>query len=680
LASARGNGSRSKSRRFLPPDPRTESPYRVTTQIALRLGVLGAVAIGAFAVLFLRLWALQVLSGDQYLRTAQNNQLRTIRVAAPRGQILDRYGRPLVTNKAGTGLQLWPDDLPKERPARLKELRAVSRLTHVPIGQIAAQIRRRKGDPLTPVVVRYSIQEDLVAYLKEHASEFPGVIPVDTFLRQYPYNTTAAQILGYVTEISPAQVKRYRKEGLRPGDKIGQSGLEARYDSYLRGRPGLTRLRVDSLGRRQSSFFPSSNPQPGHAIRLTLDVKLQQAAERALSYGIQLARNDNQWAADGGAIVAMDPQNGAILAMASNPTYNPSVFVGRIKTAKLAAAGLTKATAQQMNYPAINRAVDASYPPGSTFKPLTAIAGMQEHVIQPYGSLQCTGSYSVRGDNGVLYTFKNWDPFVNEPMTLPTALARSCDTYFYQVGYGFYNLPSGAGHPLQGWASRFGFGSHTGIDLAGDSSGLLPTPEWLQTRFTKKTDPCCWQVDRLWKPGDSIQLAIGQKDLLATPLQMTRFYAAIANGGKLVTPHLVQQVEQPGTNGSTSVPLVTFTPPAPQSTNVDKTALQIVQDGLWQATHSSLGTGYGVFGHFPISIAGKTGTAEKNVDLGDGVVRNLSQSWWCGYGPTDNPSIVVCALIENGGHGGTAAAPAALKVFEAFFGKNASSLGQVNTD
>ncbi|MEP6977217.1 MAG: penicillin-binding protein 2 [Thermoleophilia bacterium] len=680
MANARGNGARSKSRRFLPPDPRTESPYRVTTQVALRLGVLGAIAIGVFAVLFLRLWALQVLSGDQYLRTAQNNQLRTVRVAAPRGQILDRYGRALVTNKAGTGLQLWPADLPKDRPTRLKELRALAQLTKVPIGQIAAQMRRRKGDPLTPVVVRYSIQEDLVAYMREHASEFPGVRPVDTYLRQYPYSTLAAQILGYVTEVSKEQLKRHRKDGLRAGDKIGQSGLEARYDSYLRGTPGLTRLRVDSLGRPQSSFFPSSNPRAGNSIRLTLDVKLQQAAERALRYGIQLARNDNQWAANGGVIVAMDPRNGAILAMASNPTYDPAVFVGRIKEAKLAAAGLTKDTATRLNHPAINRAVDAAYPPGSTFKPLTAIAGMQEHLIQPYGSLQCTGSYTVRGENGVAYHFNNWDPFVNEPMSLPTALARSCDTYFYQVGFDFYGLPGNAGHPFQAWASRFGFGFRTGIDLAGESSGLLPTPEWLKARFTKKTDPCCWQVDRLWKPGDSIQLAIGQKDLLATPLQMTRFYAAIANGGNLVTPHIVQQVEQPGTNGSTAVPLVTFTPTAPQPTNVDETALQIVQDGLLSATHSSYGTSYGVFGHFPVSIAGKTGTAEKIVDTGDGVPRNLSQSWWCGYGPTDNPEIVVCALIENGGHGGTAAAPAALKVFEAYFGKNAALQGQVKTD
>ncbi|MDQ5821993.1 MAG: penicillin-binding protein 2 [Actinomycetota bacterium] len=672
MASPR-NGNRSKSRRFLPPDPRTESPYRVTTQIAVRLGVLGAIAIGAFAVLFLRLWALQVLSGDQYLRTAQNNQLRTVRVAAPRGQILDRNGRPLVTNKAGTGLQLWPADLPKDRPTRLKELRALAKITNVPIGQIAAQIRRRKGDPLTPVTVRYSIREDQVAYLLEHRSEFPGVAIATTYLRQYPYSELAAQLLGYVTEISPDQLKRSRSEGLRPGDKIGQSGLEAQYDSYLRGRPGLRRLRVDSLGRPQSSFLPSANPQEGHTLRLTIDVKLQRAAEDAIRYGIQLGRNDGRWAADGGSIVAMDPRDGSILAMASNPTYNPAVFVGRIKTEKLAGAGLTKATAPEMNFPAINRAVDANYPPGSTFKPLTAIAGMQEHLIEPYGTKPCTGSYTIRGENGVDYVFNNWDPFVNEAMSLPTALARSCDTYFYQVGWDFYGLPPSAGHPFQAWASRFGFGFRTGVDLAGESSGLLPTPEWRKTTFK---DP----IDRLWKPGDSIQLAIGQKDLLATPLQMTRFYAAIANGGRLVTPHLVQQVEQPGTNGTASVPLRTFTPPAPQRTNVDPQALEIVKDGLWQATHAPLGTGYGVFGSFPISIAGKTGTAEKDVDLGDGVVRNLAQAWWCGYGPSDNPTIVVCALIENGGHGGAAAAPAALKVFEEYFGEQAPSMVQVNTD
>jgi penicillin-binding protein 2 len=635
--------------------------------------VLGALAVGAFAVLFLRLWALQVLSGEQYLQTAQNNQLRSLRVAAPRGRIVDRYGRPLVTNKPGTGLQLWPADLPKERPARLQELRALAKLTNVPIGQIAAEIRRRKGDPLTPVTIRYSIREDQVAYVREHLREFPGVQPVDTYLRQYPYRSLAAQTLGYVTEVSPEQLKRHRKDGIRAGDKIGQTGLEAAYDSYLRGRPGLRRLRVDSLGRPQSSLLRAANAQPGHQLRLTLDVKLQQAAENALAYGIQLAKNDGQWAADGGSIVALDPSNGAVLALASNPTYDPSVFVGRVKQERLADEGLTPATARRANVPAINRAIGAGYPPGSTFKPLTAIAGMQEHVIQPYGTLQCTGTYVFHGENGIDYPFDNWDPYVNEPMSLQTALARSCDTYFYQVGKAFYDMPPSAGHPLQDWARRFGFGERTGIDIAGEVSGLLPTPEWRKKRFTSFED-------KLWKPGDSIQLAIGQKDMLVTPMQMARFYAAIANGGRLVTPHIVQQVEQPGTNGTAAVPLRTFTPTAPQRTNVDPQALQIVKDGLLLATHSSTGTSYGVFGAFPVAIAGKTGTAEKDVDLGDGVVHNLSQSWWCGYGPADNPTIVVCAVIENGGHGGTAAAPAALKVFEQFFDRQAEVTTEVKSD
>ena len=194
-----------------------------------------------------------------------------------------------------------------------------------------------------------------------------------------------------------------------------------------------------------------------------------------------------------------------------------------------------------MNYPALDRAIDGAYPPGSTFKPVTALAAMQEHILSPFESLQCTGH--VHETHG--HVFKNWDPFVNEAMTLPTALAQSCDTYFYQVGYRFYGCPSTAASRCRRWASRFGFGAKTGIDLGAEVPGSLPTPEWRKKTYTKKTDPGHWQIDRLWKPGDSIQLAIGQKDLLVTPMQMARFYALIANGGKLVTPHLLQDVEQP---------------------------------------------------------------------------------------------------------------------------------------
>lgn len=664
-------GARASSGRFLPPDPRVEEPYRLTPQLALRIAILGALALGVFAVLFLRLWALQVLSGSRYLHAAQNNQLRTLRVEAPRGAVLDRNGRVLVSNVAGTAIEIWPADLPKK--GRYRELQRLSAIVHVPLPEIVARIAKRAHDPLTPVTVKEAVHEDQVGYLYEHQSEFPGVRVRQSYLRHYNYRALAAQVLGYVGEISPDQLRRARKEGYRLGDKIGQAGAEATYDRYLRGEAGIAQLRVDSLGRPRSELTLRQRPQTGHAIRLTIDVYLQRAAERALRFGIEKARAERHWAANGGAVVALDPRDGSILALASAPSYKPSVYVGRVDPEKLAPL-LNPGVARQENYPALNRAIAGLYPAGSTFKPVTALAAMQEHLISPYSTLPCTGQFEVHGQ-----VFKNWDPNVSAQMTLPVALAASCDTYFYQLGYAFYGLPPERGHPLQAWASRFGFGERTGIDIGPEGAGLLPTPAWRQATYTKKTDPCCWEIDRLWKPGDSIQLAIGQKDLLVTPLQMARFYALVANGGRLVTPHVVTDVEQPGDRGSPARVLRRFGPPPPQSSGVDPSALAVVRDGLYEATHLPFGTSSGIFGSFPIPIAGKTGTAEKVVDL-PGFRGLMDQSWWCGYGPAQTPEIVVCALIENGGHGGTAAAPAALKVFEQYFGVEAGAQEQVKSD
>jgi penicillin-binding protein 2 len=232
---------------------------------------------------------------------------------------------------------------------------------------------------------------------------------------------------------------------------------------------------------------------------------------------------------------------------------------------------------------------------------------MQEHLISPYAYVPCTGSYTSPNDRNVKkQVFHNWDPFVNQQMDLPTALAYSCDTYFYALGDKFWALPSTRGSPLQLWAGKFGFGAHTGVDVGPEATGLLPTPDWRKKTYTRATDPCCYQVDRLWKPGDSIQLAIGQKDLLVTPLQMARFYALLANGGRLVTPHLLFDVENP--NG-TVVPVPPV--PTPTATNVDPAALNVVRQGLLEATHLPFGTSYPVFSSFPVAIAGKTGTAEK---------------------------------------------------------------------
>ena len=657
--------------RFLPRDPRVDAPYRLTPQLVFRIGILGFLTLAAFAVLFFRLWALQVLSGNQYLNLAENNQLRLVRIDAPRGPIEDRYGRVLVENTSGTAVQIWPADLPKH--GAYAELKRLAGILEVPLSDITREIKKNRGDPVTPVTVRDAVGENDVRYLYEHQSEFPGMAITNTFVRNYPFGDLAAHILGYVGEISPDQLKA--SKGYVMGDQVGQSGIESSFDKELRGRPGLSQLRVDSLGRPVSPIELRTPVTPGYAVRLTLDAKLQRAAQKAIISGINLAQADHQWYAKAGAIVALDPRDGAIRALASYPTFSPSVWTSRKKSAL---APLTNPNvAQADDYPALDRAIAGAYPPGSTFKPVTALAAMQEHILSPYNALACTGSYKVAGQ-----TFNNWDPFVNTSMTLPTAIAQSCDTYFYQVGKAFYDLPPDRGQPLQRWAKSFGFGQQPGIDVGPATAGLLPTIAWKHATFTKKTDPCCWQVDRLWKPGDSIQLAIGQKDMLASPLQMARFYALLANGGKLVTPHRVSAIEQPGPqNGPQQGALVLRRYQAPtKELNLDPGALTAIRDGLLEATHSGLGTSSSTFGNYAIPIAGKTGTAETHADDGSGYVHKTNTSWWCGFGPFNGPRLVVCAVIENGGYGGAVAAPSALKVFEQFFGKKASNATSAQTD
>ncbi len=659
---------RTSSNRFLPPDPAVQAPYRLTPGLALRVGVLGVVALGIFAVLFFRLWSLQVLSGETYLAAAQGNQLRSIRIESPRGTILDRDGRPIVDNVAGTAVKLWVGDLP--RHGRYDVIKRLAWVLKVPPARLAKEVDERIADPLNPITVKTAVGEDQVAYLYEHQADFPGVQIQQTYLRHYPNQALAAQVLGYVGEVSEADLER-RPKLYRSGDKVGQAGVEAKYDEFLRGEAGQAQIRVDSMGRPQGPLEPRREARPGNAVRLTIDMDLQRAAERALRYGISTAIANESYYADGGALVALDPRDGAVLAMASTPTYKPSVYVGRVDPKKIQPL-VNDAAAKRENYPGINRVTTGVYPPGSTWKPVVALAAMQEHMLEPYQSLSCTPSATYGLDEQV---FKNWDPYINHAMALSEALARSCDTYFYQVGYSFYLQGDKGRTRMQQWARKFGFGSPAGIDVGREETGLVPTPAWRKRTFTG------W--DAAWNPGDSIQFSIGQKDVAVTPLQMARFYAMIANGGNLVTPYVVSQVETSSARGQSPVVLRRFTPDPPEPAGVDPAALQVIRDGLYSATHSTFGTSSGVFGSFPVAVAGKTGTAEKVVQIAGYPAGHLEdQSWWCGYGPaqTEVARIVVCAVIENGGHGSTAAAPAALRVFEKFFGVKAPTQTLVETD
>lgn len=617
--------------------------------MAIRIAILGVFAITIFCVLFFRLWALQVISGERYLEDARNNQIRSFRLQAPRGSIVDRDGDVLVSNTPGTLVQIWPaalEDVPDaERSAML---RRVSQILGVPLRKVRRKFNEQaESDPLTPVAIKTGVSDLKIAYLMEHQNEFPGLQISETSLRSYERGNLAAQIVGHVGEISREQLETRAEAGYAPGDRIGQTGIEAAYDGYLRGTPGVGRVYVDALGRVTSERQFSQLPESGDNIRLTIDADLQDAAERAIEYGIRLAHDDGEWAADGGALVAMKVNTGEILALASNPTFDPSIYVGTV-----AEKDLKRLADPRANHPTLHRAIAGIYPPGSTFKPITALAALQAGLLAPDEVIQCTGKEVIDGQ-----TFMNWDPFKNEPMILTTALANSCDTYFYDVALRFYQRPDS---PLQRWSRAMGFGHSTGVDLGPEEPGLVPTPGWRRRTF--KTE-----IDKIWTSGDSVQLAIGQGDLLVTPLQMARAYAMIANGGKLVEPQLVQSVEEPRNEGEPPVVLRPYTPKPPVDIGIDETSLRIVQEGLYEATHASYGTSQSVFGGFPVGIAGKTGTAEKFVRL-PGFQGLRDQSWWCGYGPYQKPEIAVCALIENGGHGGTAAAPAALKVFESYFG------------
>jgi penicillin-binding protein 2 len=662
------------SRRFLPPDPRVEEPYRLRPQTALRIGILGALALAAFGILFLRLWSLQVLSGDRYLRAAQNNQIRTLPLEAPRGVILDRNGHVLVQNKPDTAVRVWVADLPRKH--RYQELRELARVLEVPLPHVLRKIKLGKRDPLTPVTIKESVDENQIHYLYERRAQFPGVFVDDSSLRHYKQGWLAAHLLGFVGEVTDTEFER--RDDVRLGEKIGLAGVEAAFDRYLRGRMGAAQLRVDSLGRPLSAPELRRPERPGLSVRLTLDVPLQRAAEQALKYGIfDRAWGNENWEANAGSIVALDPRDGAILALASYPNFDPAVYSER-RTEKSLAPLLDKDIAAARNHPSLNRALAGLYPPGSTFKPVTALAAMEEGRLYPYDLRSCPPSYTVYKENTnvVDREFKNWDyPAARGAMTLPTALAASCDTYFYELGHDFYKLPAERGQPLQKWARALGFGLPTGVEVGPEDPGLVPTIRWRRETYTPKTDPCCWEVDRLWKPGDSILLAIGQKDLLVTPLQMARFYALIANRGKLVTPHLLQQVER----GDPDSPVVLrrHVPALPRQVGVDEGALNAVRQGLYQATHDYNGTSFGVFGSFPVDVAGKTGTAEKWSDEHN---RYLDQSWWCGYGPAESARLVVCAVIENGGFGAEAAAPAALRVFEKFFREEATFVRDVPSD
>src|SRR3954470_3659742 len=585
-------------------------PERRTSPLALRISILTGLAIAIFSVLFLRLWYVQVLSGDKYRNQANDNRIREIRVQAPRGDILDRNGKVLVANRTELAIQVSPQDLPPPGRDRSRELHQLATITGMTMKELRKTLQ--SGSPAAPggpIILKKGLGVDKVYYLRENQSSFPGVSVERVFTREYRQGTLAAHLFGNVGEVTAEQLKQPRYSGLHPADQVGQSGIEYEYDRYLRGRPGTDRVQVDALGRPtdQLRSFPA---QPGDDVRLTIDSSLQGYAEGALqSFGLP------------GAFVAMNAQNGEILAMGSAPTFDPSIFTHPITQSEYHAL-----TSRQTDAPLANRAIQGLYPTGSAFKPITATAALQNHLIAPNTIFNDTGSLRIDA-NQVLH---NAGHAINGPVDMSDALKVSSDIYFYNLG--MKAKASKGGGMIQDWARNYGLGEKTGIDLPAEVDGLIPDPAWRNRLYHEHL------TDRPWSVGDNVNLAVGQGDLEADPLQMAVAYAALGNGGTIVTPHLGDDVET-----TTGKVLQEISPAPRRHINISPSVRNTIMTGITRAAMEPGGTSYPVFGNFPFAVAGKTGTAQRP--------NQPDQSWYIVLAPAKNPQIVVAGGGQGGGVG-----------------------------
>ncbi len=608
--------------------PEDRNP-RIGNRMALRIAVVGGVAVVLFAVVFFRLWYLQVVSGGKYLAEANNNRTREVRVSAPRGTILDRNGKPLVENRTSLALQISPRKLPPDPAERHTELARLGSLTQMAPRQVRRTMRRAlRLDPSAPVTLRRDVGFHLVYYLQENAARFPGVQVQRVFVRRYPDGALAAHILGSVGEVSERELRGGGNRGLQPGDEIGQAGVEYSYDRYLRGHAGATRIQVNALGQpTPHGRLVSKPPAPGDNLELTIRSDVQAAGEAAL-------------AAQGlpGAFVTMNVHNGQILGMGSFPTFDPSVF-----TRPMTQSQVNALYRDPVSAPLTDRAMQGLYPTGSTFKLITALAALSDGVITANTPITDNGGYTAGG-----ITFHNAGGAAYGTLSLIPALQVSDDVFFYTLGARMNGTLD-----LQRWAHALGIGRPTGIDLPGAATGLLPTPSWRDQLYRKQL------TDRPWSVGDNILLATGQGDLQTNPLQMAVAYATLGNGGTVVTPHVGMQV-----NDAAGRVVREFDPPARRHVHIDPAYRAAILQGLHDAAQSPGGTSYAVFGGFPVPVAGKTGTAQRPP--------HPDQSWYIVLAPYPNPQIVTAVTIEGGGFGADSAAPAAEQILSAYFKKHST--------
>ncbi|MDR7418675.1 MAG: penicillin-binding protein 2 [Armatimonadota bacterium] len=560
-----------------------------------------AVAVGLLFVLLAgRLWSLQAIQGPYYRDLSEQNRIRDFVVPAPRGVIYDRRGQPLISNRAAFTVSVLPMEV--RQPARLAD--ALAPVLGIDREEIMTKIGAGRRRPFEPVPLRRDVGKTVVLTIEENRLDLPGVVIQAEPVREYLHGHLAAHALGYLGEITEEELRV--KPGYRAGDLIGKTGIERVYDAVLRGTPGRLRVEVDAAGRPRR-VLERQPAKPGQSLVVNLDATLQAVAEQQLAGKV-------------GAVVAMDPRTGEILALASSPTYDPALFAGGIS-----AANWRRLTGDR-RLPLLNRATEGTYEPGSVFKIVTGLAALSTGVANRHSIFHCTGAL-VLGR----WVFRDLAAYGTVNFIRGTQV--SCNVMFWTLGRGV------GPDRLSRYARGLGLGQVTGIDLAAEAPGSIPDPEWKQRTWKEP-----------WYPGDTLNMAIGQGFVLTTPLQIARMVSAVANGGTLYKPRLARKVLAPdGTE------VMTFAPDgAPWNVDVPASALATLRDGLRAVVAGGTGTGAAVEG---LDMAGKTGSAENP--------RGRPHAWFAGYAPADRPALVVIAFIEHGYRGGITAAPIVKAVFEA---------------
>lgn len=614
------------------------SPH-LTPKLAFRIAAFGLVILAALGVLILRLWFVQVIGGADYEARATDNRVRTVMTEAPRGIITDRNGAEIVRNRAGENVVARPQELPAAHRERV--LRTLAQILRTTPAALGAKLARAQGAPFQSVVLAEDVPPLVQAVIEERRRQLPGIALERAYVREYPHGSLAAHLVGYTTPIPAEEAAAYRRKGYRPDEKVGRYGVERSYEDYLRGAAGEVRYEVDAMGELTARGVISARPpRPGRNVQLTIDLRTQKVLEEELRARVALSGSS-----PAAAGVALDPDTGEVLALASYPTFRPSVFAEGSDREKVR---LLRDPAQ----PFFDRAIAGGYPAASTFKAVTAVAALEGGYTTADEAIPSPGS--IRLYNQEFINFGRRDLGV---LTLRTALMYSSDTYFDQVADRFYR--DGGNTPLQDWARRFGFGARTGIDLPGEEPGLVPTPEWKRRQFAGQPGM------QIWYPGDTIQMAIGQKDLQVTPLQVAVAYAAIANGGRVVTPTVVRRIQE--LDGRTALEPIRTRRPRPLGARPE--TLRVVRDGLYLAANDYNGTSAAVFAGLPdeVKVAGKTGTAENP--------HGADHSWFVGYAPYHHPRIVAAIVVEQGGQGANAAAPAVCRVIAAYLRFDGSACG-----